>query len=477
MKRKQDALAIGALIVLVALFYGDYLAGKSFIWEDALYEIYPGVNYFCASVAHGRFPLWIAGVRDGMPFYSDIQLGVFYPPTWLLIPFAGSGALPAVVYQWFIVLHVLLGGALMYGFLRTHELRPVSCLTGAVTFCFAGFMSLHVIHPNMIQVCAWLPLQLWLVRRGRFVWLIPATLMSFLAGHPQTTVYTSYLVIAYWLLCDRQWRTVPKIAGVYLAVLALGAVALLPAWENFRHSGMPGRNVEAAGELSMPFRHLLTFAFPNFFGSVTESGTRVPFWGGEGPTTGKPGFQTLEHQYWEWGAYAGQVALVALVVLLASWKGVKRRRDVVFFAGAWLMAAWFMLGRHGGLFQLAYHVLPGISLFRGPSKMACVADFAAAGLVAFAVDEVAAVNRLKLRWPVVVLGVAYAIAVVSASGDSQIQVLIGCGLLAATFLAFRYAPVTLPVLVAVDLALAHGAFHKSAKSPTTYYADKLSAGW
>ena len=58
----------------------------------------------------------------------------------------------------------------------------------------------------MIQVYAWLPLQLLCVHSltsgaGRRAWLGlgGAMLLSLLAGHQQTTVYCWYLVIAYWL--------------------------------------------------------------------------------------------------------------------------------------------------------------------------------------------------------------------------------------------------------------------------------------
>src|SRR5882724_8619833 len=112
-----DAFAILVLGLVLLFFYWGFLLGRVFIWDDTLMEFYPGVNYFAKSIKSGRFPLWFPGVRDGMPFYSDPQMAVFYPLQWLLVPFVRDGRLPFLVYQRYIVLHYLIGGLLMYAFL------------------------------------------------------------------------------------------------------------------------------------------------------------------------------------------------------------------------------------------------------------------------------------------------------------------------------------------------------------------------
>src|ERR1035441_6727413 len=113
-----DYCAIGVLALLVLFFYWRFLMGKCCIWDDTLTEFYPGVNYFATSLRFGRFPLWFPGVHDGIPFYSDIQMSVFYPPQWLLPLFVNKGRLPFLAYQWYIVFHNLLGGVFLYSYLR-----------------------------------------------------------------------------------------------------------------------------------------------------------------------------------------------------------------------------------------------------------------------------------------------------------------------------------------------------------------------
>src|SRR5262249_4142353 len=135
------------------------------IWEDNLKNNYPFQNYLLGSANSGRVPLWAPGVENGIPFYSDPLVGFFYPLTWLQDMFVRDGRLPFVVFQQFLVLHVMLAGAFMYFFLKEYELQPVACLVGAVAFCFSGVMALHIIHSPLIRVYAWWPLQLLLVRR------------------------------------------------------------------------------------------------------------------------------------------------------------------------------------------------------------------------------------------------------------------------------------------------------------------------
>ena len=161
--RWGHALALAGLVAAVVGYYFDYLTGKAFIWEDMVLWYYPALNYFCTAVASGRFPFWLPGLLNGMPLYTDFQTAVYYPFRWLLVLFVRDGALPVVVYQWYVVLHIIFGGVMMAGYLKSHRLGPLACWAGSVVFCLAGFPALHIIHNPMVKVYAWLPLQLWLV--------------------------------------------------------------------------------------------------------------------------------------------------------------------------------------------------------------------------------------------------------------------------------------------------------------------------
>ncbi len=162
------------------------------------------------------------------------------------------------------------------------------------------------------------------------------------------------------------------------------------------------------------------------------------------------------------------------------------------------MATWFMMGRYGGLYQVLCWRLPGVTLFRVPARMACVATFAAATLCAYAVDLVhrrarscafgpyssrgrrrslAVVlyaggghlggglrNLDKLTWSrhetffALVLAILCALAVIGVirSQKQRVQNVCLCGLL---------------LISAADFYHAYGDFHRGAVSPDEYYPE------
>ena len=523
-ERQKYLISFGILAALVCVYYWDYLTGTTFFWDDALKEIYPGVDYLCRSFASGRFPFWISGVRDGMPFYSDIQMGVFYPPHWLLVPFVFTGHLSPIAYQWFIVGHLLLGGGCLFFFLKDHGLQPISCLIGGVIFSFAGFSALHIIHFNMLEVYAWIPLQMLAVKRVintrnfRYYFLLGAAiLLSFLAGHPQTTVYTAYFVIAYWLFLASttqpdypngqrgiQWQCfaheIPKVALVYLLVIAVAGVIFLPSIENWKQSGRTEQTYESTTELSVPIPTFLQIFFPNFFGKVDPSSSTQTYWG---CTTSESPIANIRdmHHYWEFGMYAGQLSVIALLVMLTNRRFLRTNLPATFFCCVVILSLWFSLGKHGGLFTLLYHVLPGASLFRGPSKIACALDCAAAVVTAFFVDAVLRRENLAPKKRILTLAACYAgfLAMLWAAGNwlfpqitmgnrlhyALIQTVIGIAILLLVMVAIlgiashrlwiRHCAMSgLVVITLGDLYLAYGDFHKGNVNATAYYADRFN---
>jgi hypothetical protein len=427
------------LVCILGLFYRGLLAGPSRIADDTVTEYYPGVNYFAKSIAAGRFPLWFPGVRDGAPFYSDTQIAVFYPLEWLLPMFVKDGQLLSLVYQRYIFLHCLLGAGFAYAFLKAIKFTPVSALAGALAFCLSGFFALRIaVNFVMIQVYIWLPLQLFCVHQfttkgGRWRWLglVIAMVMSLLGGHPQTTVYCWYLIVAYWLylgwLRERDkapnWVSAlgrcakaeaPKLAGTFVLVFGIAAVMLLPGAENWSLSSRSGQSFQTVADTSLPYRGLLRLFVPNFFGGITRQ-YGYNFWGADQQSATvtvinlpKAGVSHGFWQYWECNAYSGQIFWLAVVLILSNWRRVTDKRTVGFFLAVWLAALWFMLGRYGGLFKVLYHVLPGASFFRGPAKMSCVAAFAAAVVVAYLAELVQAEGTKLRLWPGWLVAAGYA---------------------------------------------------------------------
>jgi hypothetical protein len=188
---------------------------------------------------------------------------------------------------------------------------------------------------------------------------------------------------------------------------------VFPSVENWFRTPRPRQSFATLADGSLPRQGLLTLLVPNFYGiSSASQNPPCPFWGYDksSPTVvkantvvGLRGFW----QYWEFGVYAGQLFLLMFLLTLFNWRQVADRRTVGFFLVIWFGGMWFALGRFGGLFNILYYILPGASLFRGPSKMSCVAVFAAAVVTGSFTDLVWNDGRKVRLWPVSLLVAPY----------------------------------------------------------------------
>ena len=514
-----------ALAAALGWFYRDYLAGTVFLWEDLTTWYYPVANYLAVALAQGRFPFWATELYNGMPFYSEIQTAVYYPCRWVLALFVTDGQLSLVAYQRYHVVHLFFGGVFLYALLQHYRLGRTAGLVGALVFCCSGFTSLHFIFPPLLQVQAWLPLQLLLVekilvhrRPAHHAALVGVTTLALLASFPQAFLYNSYLVVAFWLY---RWWTMPRstaepggrqrllglgreglrAAGVFTAAAWLSAIQWLPALEHWQLSPRSDWDFAQIAQQSLPPAALIRLVIPNFFGAVTGNPEASNFWGyplnertlrfGGGPW-----------YYWEFGLYAGQVAVIAAAL------AVGRLRDrsqslLRFYVVAGLIGLWFMLGRYGGLFQTAYLLLPGVSWFRGPARMGGLVDFAAAMLVALMVANLRHGARPWLVRTLLGLCTFYAGGLfVVASGwwtpgpalalNNRLAAALTQGVMAVLLLLItgavlwwrascvrpwprRLAGACLALVVSGELTWAFGDFHKGTTDPRHEHADKLGA--
>lgn len=523
--RRVGLVAAGILAALVAVFHFQFLTGKSHLWEDLLYMAHPVANYLATSLADGRFPLWLSGVRDGVPFYSEPW--IYYPPLLATSLFVSGGHLSSLSLQWFLVLHVLLGGSFMLLFLREHRLGLWACVVGTTVFTFSGFLSLHLIHGCLGHTFVWLPLELMLVKRmmdGRryarnFIYLIAAVSMSFLAGFPQMALYNAYFLAAYWmfLYCGSNerkaapwsWRAVggvclqgAKIGTVFIATAALGMVVILSTVKAWEMSPRERFGFAEITDMSLPWYYLLHGLVPNFFGMVTQDGSGVPFWGFNKDTLGFRTWHGGAWMYWEFAFYGGQIAIVAVSALTFNLRRLRaERREAVFFLGALLPLLLLMLGRYGGLFRLFYHVVPGFSLFRTPARIGGLLDFCLAFLAAVFVERLADKEKMPaVRWPLAGIAVLYGLLIVAVMtvgkrvlpdleqpevwSNAVRQTMLSAGIFGAMagliLLARRVRAgwpgsacvAALGLVAFLDFYWAFHAFHQGRVNPEDYFADK-----
>lgn len=461
---------------------------------DGMAEFYPWRAFASESLHHGYLPLWNPHQFCGTPFVANSQSAVFYPLNVLfyVLPTPTAFGVSAL-------LHLMLTGLLMFGFLRFLRLGRVPALLGAVVWQMSAWQVVWLALPTFLCVSAWLPLALWLMGRfvarpnaGRAAALGACLGMMLLAGHLQIALYGLMLALGYGLFCAwpairmdtrRAW---PLLGGAAFALLLAGGLAapqLLPAVELSRVSHRAGgaptwQAYTGYVSLAMPPLSLVTLFLPGFYGNPTQ-GT---FWLPEViRTNGGPG------AFMENACYVGVLALgLAALGIGLTWRSQPATR---FFAVSALLALFLALGTP--LNALLFFGIPGFAQSGSPGRILVLWTFCAAVLAAtgaHAVLEGKLGRGLLVSLGVLLLafiltlggtlvGIGRGAAAANLTGLSD-QWRLPAGILlggAAVFLLWRRKTLSTPAfgallvgLVAADLLAANIGFNRTTAPANVY---------
>ena len=314
-------IVLGLFLLPLALLWQQTLGGKTLIPADVLFSFQPwkdaaaqfGVAYpqnhlvadlvlenyawkrfVVESLKQGEIPLWNPYTFAGEPFLANGQHSALYPFSLLFY------VLPLwQAYGWFTVSQLWLAGVWMYLLARVLGLRRASAIIAAVTYQLSAFFVFSVVFTMVIAAAAWLPFILAMTelvirqhpalggRPARAPWAVLGALglgVAMLAGHPEMIYpYTLFVIgtFAVWRLAINAKFQISKFKSqisnvAWLAVmvglgLALGAIQFLPMVEvlllNFRESGASLGQVLS---WSYPWRRIIAFLIPNFFGNESH---------------------------------------------------------------------------------------------------------------------------------------------------------------------------------------------------------------
>lgn len=231
------------LAVLALVFFAPLVQNPADILysdhSDFIIEHVPAKRFLVESWREtGQLPQWCPYNFGGMPFLHDTQVAAFYPPHAILyfVPEPLIGPL----LSWLTVAHVIMAGWFMHAYARRRGLGPAGALVAALGFMFAGKWLMHVLAAGHIVLLglAWVPLVLLLLeeamRRGSVLHATGAGVvfaLLVLSAHPQMTFYAG-LFIAIWTIETgrivgwKRWLA----CGAWTAAIAaaLSAVELLP---------------------------------------------------------------------------------------------------------------------------------------------------------------------------------------------------------------------------------------------------------
>ena len=361
---RRHLATVLAWTLLWALFFLTILVGVDHFQAGDFSGQFHAFGAFQArELAQGRLPAWSPGSYAGVPFAADPQAAVYYPPRVVTILLSLPWGFPYYALELEVLAHVWLAGLFAYALAYSITRQPLASLVGAVTFALGGYLTSYpLLQVAILETIAWLPLALLLLRvaaaRSRPVpWLIAAGLAlgcSALAGHPQTWLHGAYLAAAYYVFLSLRarwpWRWVLGL-GALVAAVAVGvwSAALWPALQYLSYTSRSGVSY-AFVSTGLPLLDYLQTLVPGV----------LSLWSPE---------------YW---------GVAALVLAVVAFLGRRRadRAEVVFWVTAAVLSAWLALGDSGILFELAYRIAPGFSLFQHQERLLGVFSLSCAMLAA-----------------------------------------------------------------------------------------------
>jgi hypothetical protein len=387
----------GVLLLFTAALLWPLCIGRSLYWGDITLYFRPMLGFHQEELRQGRLPLWNPYILGGQPFLGNPQMGVFYPMS-LLLPF-----LPVQVFLSLnSVLHLFLCGAFMYLFLCRWTVRRVPALAGAIVYMGSACLVSRLQFPPMIQTAAYFPLLLVCLdgcldrsRHWEALFGVAITVgLLVLAAHPQIAYLSLVCSLCYALMrllsqWHQGWGRREKgearwVAGRLLPLIAAGAVGLLltsvqilPALQLLTESPREEMTTGQANRFFLEPMHLLTLIAPRFFGNPASG----DYWGGGNA--------------WEPTVFVGWLPLLCIGYAVAR---CGREALVRFWAVVALLGLWLALGTAGGLYWLAFNVVPGLSNFHDPARFLFLMTFSFAVLSAVGLDALRARTQARARW-------------------------------------------------------------------------------
>jgi hypothetical protein len=357
--RKRELVALGVLLLLVALAFADLLSTRRALYvRDVAREHVPERLVLRDAVRSG-FPFWNPRYAGGQPLAASPAFEVFYPPHWLIF-------LPNFLFAFAleIVVHYLIAAAGMFLLLRSLRLRLEAVAFGAFTFALSGLMlSFTNLLPYLFAL-AWWPWLAFFARRffeshrpSDFALASLVLGLILLIGEPTTIIESGALLAAYAIYHLRGPRAIGWTAAICAAALLVGAAQVVPVIDHARDSGRatPMSYNEVTKWSLDPARPLELLDVP----VKTTDPSGLP---------------------WLFSWYAGMLTAALLVAgfvhCVRGWK---------FVAIVVIVSYALAIGRHGPIIPLLYRA--GLTFLRYPEKWFMPAAFVLIVFAAIVADR------------------------------------------------------------------------------------------
>ena len=366
-------------LLVFASFPQVVLGLETFVARDFGFFAYPLAHFQQDCLRHGEIPFWNPFNNCGVPFFAQWNTMPLYPPAlfYLALPLIWSLGM-------FSLLHLWWAGLGMYFLARRWTGQDFAAVFAGVAFAFNGFTLNLIMWPSHMATFSWLPWVVLLTERAwregwnKIIFAAFAGALQMLAGGPEIILFTWLIVSALWLQQFIQgetprWMMCWRYPLVVALVISLTLVQLLPFLDLVAHAQRESGFADL--RWSMPGTGLANFIVPMAFGSTATEGI------------------FFQHgQYWTSTYYLGVGTL--WLTLLALF--VRRERRVWLLATIAFVGLIFALGENTPVLPALRRLVPQLSFITYPIKYITVAIFAAPLLAAFALANIAKVQKKLL---------------------------------------------------------------------------------
>ena len=372
---------------LTALLHLPWLLVQGFpVRQDTLRATLPWWAFTRREILAGNAPLWDPARLSGTPHLANIQVGVFYPPNWPLVPLP-----PHVAIGISLACHVALGGVLLALLARSMDVRDSVAVLAGMAFVVGAFVSSRTFagHLQIIQASAWAPLVLLashrLALRAEPRWAGVGTLaaaLSLLAGYPAITAYALGAAGVIFLGSLPGSVKPGRALGLVPIGLLLAALITAPAtWpllqlvdQTTRAGGLP---LERAASGALRPIDLAILVWPWFYGAEPLHS-----------------FVAGDDWFWHEVQGAGGLALSTLAVY-GVWSRRRQRPVqllVLIAAGSLLLA----VGTRTPVYTVLYELVPVLGSFRIPARFLVIWALVLPVLAAVGLEELLRRRSSKL---------------------------------------------------------------------------------
>jgi hypothetical protein len=386
-----DVALLAGLAALPFLFFWRIISlnvadRATFARGDFLGQYYPLRLFVAEQIGRGRLPLWNPYLYGGQPALADIQSAALYPVNLLAAWLLKGAHFSVTALEVQVILHFSLAACFTYLLVRRLTGGRFAGCVSALAYTFGGYMtSFPVRQMTMLGVGVWLPLILLFLdlglerladrNRGHpWGWTAPLVAagitfgFSILGGHPQTSLYVTYLAAAYVVFRlasvkvegprTTRWRRRARLALPLLLVpvigVAIAAAQLLPTLEFIKYSTR-SELTYAAVSWGLPIQELVSLIYPGYLGNSPQ--------------------------------YLG---ILPMILIAAALTLPSRFRDRGFWVAAAVVSLLLSFGGNTFLFNFFYAFIPGFASVRDQERVIFLFAFSLAVLAGYGAQALAA---------------------------------------------------------------------------------------